>query len=357
MKPVCNHKISKELPVHICAWVFLFCLPPMLMGNSGGPDEEEMLRMVGPPLAMAVVFYLNYLYLVPRLLLRDKHNFYVLFNVLLCMGMLFFKHFWFEFTDAYYEQPQPPLPRQHSQTWAFLLFQLRDFIIFGLIAAMAAVIRMSQKWHSAEIGRQKAELKRIEAELKNLHYQINPHFLLNTLNNIYALIAFDTEKAQQAVQELSRLLRHLLYDNSQAFIPLEREIEFLHNYVTLMRIRLSSAVDLRFEIDVPAENNIRIAPLIFISLFENAFKHGISSMGKSFIHIRISATSPGSLTCTIANSNYPKKRNDISGSGIGLELVQKRLDLIYPGKYEWTKGTNEEQTVYTSTLTLKNLPT
>ena len=234
-----------------------------------------------------------------------------------------------------------------------MLFRLRDFVMFALIAGLAAVIRMSKKWHEAELGRQKAEMRRIEAELKNLHNQINPHFLLNTLNNIYALIAFDTDKAQQAVQDLSRLLRHLLYDNNQDFIPLNRELEFLRNYVALMKIRLSDNVDLQFTVDVPAGNHIRIAPLIFVSLFENAFKHGISPVKPSFIHIRIYSPQNGFLTCYIQNSNFPKTRNDISGSGIGLEQVQKRLDLAYPNRYGWTKGTNNQQTIYTSTLTLQ----
>ncbi|WP_443897281.1 histidine kinase [Paraprevotella clara] len=301
--------------------------------------------------AMAMVFYLNYIWLVPQLLFNKRNKAYVLSNVAFCIGMLFFTHLWFELVNAYFHSTPPP-PKNSMGFWGFLLFRLRDFILFGLIAALAATIRMSKKWHEAELGRQKAELKRIEAELKNLHNQINPHFLLNTLNNIYALIAFDTDKAQQAVQDLSRLLRHLLYDNNQDFIPLNRELEFLKNYVALMKIRLSSNVDLQFHIDIPSENPIRVAPLIFISLFENAFKHGISPVKPSFIHIKIYSSGPDTLSCSIENSYFPKQRNDISGSGIGLEQVQKRLDLIYPDKYEWTKGCDENATVYKSILTI-----
>ena len=160
------------------------------------------------------------------------------------------------------------------------------------------------------------------------------------------------EGSAWAVQDLSRLLRHLLYDNNQDFIPLNRELEFLKNYVALMKIRLSSNVDLQFHIDIPSENPIRVAPLIFISLFENAFKHGISPVKPSFIHIKIYSSGPDTLSCSIENSYFPKQRNDISGSGIGLEQVQKRLDLIYPDKYEWTKGCDENATVYKSILTI-----
>ena len=355
MKKMPAHKLSHEWLIHLLAWMFLFGLPPMLMSHPNEHMEDgELLRMIGPPLAMGIVFYINYLWLVPRLLLEKKHKTYVLINVLLCVGMLFFIHFWFKLGEAYFHIQPPVAPHDGGlEVWRSLMFRLRDFIMLGLIAALAAVIRMSQRWHVAELGRQNAELRRVEAELKNLHNQINPHFLLNTLNNIYALIAFDAEKAQQAVQDLSRLLRHLLYDNNQEFIPLNRETEFLRNYVALMKIRLAANVDLQFSIDVPAENSIRIAPLIFISLLENAFKHGVSTIKPSFIHIRIYCPHEGFLTCHIANSYFPKQRNDISGSGIGLEQVQKRLDLTYPGKYQWTKGPDESLTVYQSILTLQ----
>ena len=355
MKKSSVHQFPHEGLIHLLTWMFLFVLPPLLMNHSGeGMEAGEVFRMIGPPLAMAVVFYTNYLWLVPRLMFGQKRKTYVLVNLLLCTAMLFFIHFWFKLGEAYFHVRPPVAPQDDRlEVWRSLFFHLRDLFALGLTAALAAIIRMGKKWHEAELGRQNAELRRVEAELKNLHNQINPHFLLNTLNNIYALIAFDTEKAQQAVQDLSRLLRHLLYDNTGEFIPLNREIEFLRNYVALMKIRLSSHIDLQFSVDVQADNSITVAPLIFISLIENAFKHGVSPVRPSFIHIRISVPEKGRLTCRIENSCFPKLRNDISGSGIGLEQVQKRLDLIYPGKYEWHKGTNEDATVYTSILTLQ----
>ena len=122
----------------------------------------------------------------------------------------------------------------------------------------------------------RAERQKTEAELKNLKNQLNPHFLLNTLNNIYALIAFNSDKAQEAVQELSKLLRHVLYDNQQTFVPLEKELDFIRNYVALMRIRLPQQVEVSVNLEVDSGGALQIAPLIFISLIENAFKHGIS---------------------------------------------------------------------------------
>lgn len=354
MKCNFNYKFSQEFLIHLFAWMFLFGLPPMLIGRMSEPPENgEILRMTGPPLAMSVIFYLNYLWLVPRLLFKSRYKTYILVNVCLCFCLMGFIHLWFDMCNTHYPLTRCPARPTPPDWFNFVLFRMRDFVLFGFIAALAAIIRMSKKWHEAELGRQKAELQRTEAELKNLRNQINPHFLLNTLNNIYALIAFETDKAQQAVQDLSRLLRHLLYDNNQDFIPVEREADFLEKYVALMKIRLSDNVDLQFTIDIPRNDNMRIAPLIFISLIENAFKHGINPLHPSFIHIRLYSKRPGTLTCLIENSYFPKEKNDISGSGIGLKQVQKRLDLIYPQRHEWTKGTNPDHTIYTSELTIQ----
>ena len=126
------------------------------------------------------------------------------------------------------------------------------FLFHDTYRRLSAAIRLSGRWVQVEAARREAEKSRTEAELKNLRNQLNPHFLLNTLNNIYALIAFDTDKAQTAVQELSRLLRHVLYDNQQNFVTLGKEMDFIKNYIALMRIRLSSNVTVeRVSIFVP----------------------------------------------------------------------------------------------------------
>ena len=201
-------------------------------------------------------------------------------------------------------------------------------------------------------ARKEAERNRSEAELKNLRNQLNPHFLLNTLNNIYALIAFDTDKAQQAVQELSKLLRYVLYDNQQTYVPLGKETAFIRNYIELMRIRLSSNVQMTTQIDILPDSRTLIAPLIFISLIENAFKHGISPTERSFIHIHL-AENETEVICEISNSNHPKNIMDKSGSGIGLEQVNRRLEILYPGQYTWQKGISEDGKEYRSRLSIR----
>ena len=109
MKWYLNYKHSQELLIHLLAWVFLFCLPPMLIGRANErPGQEEMFRMMGPPLAMAMVFYLNYIWLVPQLLFNKRNKAYVLSNVAFCIGMLFFTHLWFELVNAYFHSTPPP---------------------------------------------------------------------------------------------------------------------------------------------------------------------------------------------------------------------------------------------------------
>ena len=226
-----------------------------------------------------------------------------------------------------------------------MVFIARDLVMLGLTAGLGATIRMSSQWQEAETARQ-------EAELKNLRNQLNPHFLLNTLNNIYALIAFDTEKAQQTVQDLSRLLRYVLYESQLNHVPLCKEIDFIQNYIDLMRIRVHKDVQIKIDIQTERNSQTPIAPLLFISLIENAFKHGISSTEPSFIHICI-REEKDTVCCEISNSNHPKNKSDKSGSGIGLEQVKKRLELIYPGKYTWKVSLSEDHRTYTSYLSIR----
>ena len=143
----------------------------------------------------------------------------------------------------------------------------------------------------------------------------------------------------------------MLYDNQQNFVPLYKEVAFMQNYIELMRIRLTDQVQVTTHIDVEPDDSTPIAPLIFISLLENAFKHGISQAGKGFIDMTLSQHQ-GTVTCQITNSNHPKRQNDKSGSGIGLEQVSKRLELMYPGHYTWEKGVSADGTEYFSKIVI-----
>ena len=311
-----------EVSLHVIVCIAVIAFPFLVAGRESY-DEEWVLRlrhMLGMQVAFLSVFYVNYLLLVPKMIFKGKTWAYVIVNVLL-VGLII----------------------------AAMIFLARDTFTMALIIGMSLAIRMSKKWVQAENARKEAERSRTEAELKNLRNQINPHFLLNTLNNIYALIMFDTPRAQEAVQELSRLLRYVLYDNQQRLVALPKEAEFIRNYIELMRIRMPANVTMDIDIGIDPSSKTMIAPLIFISLIENSFKHGISPTQPSHITIRLSEKD-GLVTCHTGNSNHPKQSNDKSGSGIGLGQVRRRLDLIYPMRYRWTCTADEK--LYVSTLTI-----
>jgi LytS/YehU family sensor histidine kinase len=230
-------------------------------------------------------------------------------------------------------------------------FVARKMLLLTVPIVLATLIQQSLHWYQIEEKQKESEMQRKELELKNLQSQFNPHFLLNTLNNIYALISFDQKKAQNAVISLSELMRQMLYGNEQTDINLQDEIQFIDNYINLMRLRLPQTVEIDVRYDIPEPCRIRIAPLIFISLVENAFKHGVSLSEPCFISIHLSADDH-QICFESSNSNFPKSKKDSSGHGIGLDQVQRRLDILYPENYKWEKGILKDNNTYISKITI-----
>lgn len=339
-----------EALIHIIGWGIVFGFPFLMMTRSGfNLTWTDYLRHGSViPLSFLLVFYANYCFLIPRYLFEGRIKQYLLLNALLIVCITAGAHLWQEYMFQTRLHGDKAGRRMGPPKWIFIL---RDAFSMILTIGLSAAIKMSGRWIQMDAARREAEKSRTEAELKNLRNQLNPHFLLNTLNNIYALIAFDADKAQAAVQELSRLLRHVLYDNQQNFVSLGKEMDFIKNYIALMRIRLSANVTVETRFDIRPDSPTQIAPLIFISLIENAFKHGISPTEPSHIHIRFSENDR-EVRCEIVNSHHPKNQADKSGSGIGLEQVSKRLELTYPGCYEWQHGVSEDGKEYKSILVI-----
>lgn len=328
-----------EILIHLISWGILFGFPAFFLERGGNANWGAYLHHTVVPFSLFIVFYVNYFLLIPRLLFRDRKQRYILGNIALVCLIGLSLHLWQSFNLP------PDAPKHTRPVPPGWIFFVRDILSLIFTIGLSAAIRMSARWSQAEAARREAEKNRSEAELRNLRSQLNPHFLLNTLNNIYALIAFNSDKAQQAVQELSRLLRYVLYDNQQTYVTLGQEADFIRNYIELMRIRLSANVTVSTQFDIRPNSQTPIAPLLFISLIENAFKHGISPTQPSFIDISLTETADA-ICCQIRNSNYPKSPTDKSGSGIGLEQVGKRLQLLYPGRYSWqqqvTPGNEQE---------------
>lgn len=335
---------SLEILIHTICWGLFFAFPLFFTQNSDGTIKwKEFMHHCIVPASLCIIFYLNYFIFVPHILFREQTKRFMFVNlatiVIMTIGLRYLNDL--HCPPPPHDRPLPPM----------YIFYLRNLASLIFSAGLSVAICMSKRWSETEAERREAVKSRTEAELKNLRNQLNPHFLLNTLNNIYALIAFDTEKAQQAVQELSKLLRYVLYDNQQMFVPLGKEIDFIRNYIELMRIRVSPQVNIQTQFNIKPQSQTPIAPLIFISLIENAFKHGISPVAPSFINIVISEDNE-KITCTIRNSNHPKARTDKSGSGIGLEQVRKRLELVYPEAYQWERKVSDDGKEYLSTIVI-----
>jgi two-component sensor histidine kinase len=345
--------MRRSYVIHIICWSIIILFPLFFVEHSETYSEifSRYLRNVGVQISFLVVFYINYVYLIPRVLFKDKTKLFFLYNILVVIGAFLLSFFWRELFTLLLPEMQPERwNHPHPPKWPFHFQYILSLILF---IGLSAAIRMSERWAKSEVERREAEKSRTEAELKNLRNQLNPHFLLNTLNNIYALIAFDTAKAQKVVEELSKLLRHVLYDNQQNFVPICKEAEFMRNYIELMKIRVTDNVKIDTDIDISPDDNTEVAPLLFISLVENAFKHGISPSEPSYINIHFKEED-GDIFCEIKNSNFPKRANDKSGSGIGLEQVSKRLELMYKGRYVWEKGVSENGKEYSSKIIIRH---
>ena len=183
----------------------------------------------------------------------------------------------------------------------------------------------------------------LERQLQYLKYQVNPHFLMNTLNNIHALVDIDPERAKASIVELSKLMRYVLYEGNNRLTPLSREVQFLNNYVRLMSMRYSDNV--RISLDVPEVlPDSLLPPLLLVIFVENAFKHGISYRTKSFVEISLQPHGDR-LLFNCRNSRQQKPQDENMKGGVGLSNVRRRLDLLFPGNY--TLDIKEQEDTYT----------
>lgn len=196
----------------------------------------------------------------------------------------------------------------------------------------AANIGIKKFYESMQKDEDNARLARevIEAEMYYLKYQINPHFLMNTLNNIHALVDIDADAAKEGIVGLSDMMRHVVYESSADSIPFLKDMKFLENYLELMKIRYSQHIDIQF--NYPQAKSLTVPPLIFIVFIENAFKHGVARNKESYIHINMSLEGD-MLVAKFENSAFSAIRSNKTVGGVGLENVSRRLEYIYGKNY------------------------
>ncbi len=319
------HKKQIEIAIHILIWVLLFYIPVALSTGSGTRIQEIALFFWLQLLFMAVLFYFNYLFAVERFLFNKKNWWvFILSNLGVLLLLYWVKH---EIFTIIIGKPGEGFKRPPV---AFIWYS--DFLIYLIPIAFAIAIKSGKRLTNFEIYRTEAENAKLQAELQTLKFQLQPHFFFNALNNIYSLVETEPEIARDSIHNLSSLMRHLLRASEMTTILLKEEIEFLNKYIALMQVRLTDSTQVikNFPPTIP---EIHIAPLLFISLVENAFKHGVSASQPGDIYFDLLIKDNKQLTFISRNTNYSKPKTDLSGSGIGLGNLKKRLAILYPGRH------------------------
>ena len=295
-----------------------------------------------------LIFIIHNSLIAPRLLLRKHRYVWYLVVNLLTITAVFSLVAIYEKYAPYDTEPYILNGKASFTDLAIYWNILLGFFMTGLNMGIKLLYR------SLRDEQQMEELKRqnLQAEMDYLRYQINPHFFMNTLNNIHALIDIDTEYAKSAVIELSKMMRCVLYESGSETISLKKDIQFIENYIELMRIRYDSSIDICLDYPATIPNKVAIPPLLLIVFVENAFKHGVSYNHASFIHIRIGYRDDA-VTAVISNSRHEKSRPGTTG--IGLENVKKRLALIYQDNYTLSID-DSDPAVYTVKLIIPIMP-
>src|SRR5574344_284060 len=220
------------------------------------------------------------------------------------------------------------------------------FIVVLLMLGLNLLVKYYFKFDGERKKMKELERKNLEQQLEYLKYQINPHFFMNTLNNIHALVDIEPEKAKSTIEELSKMMRYVLYEGNKKLIPLNKEVTFLSGYVRLMSIRYTDKVSITTDFNIPPTDKC-IPPLLLVTFVENAFKHGISYEKDSFIHVKMEI-SDKDLVFLCENSKVASA-SDTHG-GVGLENTHKRLDLIFGQKY--SLETHDDDTTYQVRLSI-----
>jgi two-component system, LytTR family, sensor histidine kinase AlgZ len=324
--------------LHISFWfVYLsFNLYQISAFQRGrGYDWERMITSASVQLVFTMLIaYLNYFITWPRFiktqnLWRYLLEFSVPFVALLTARVYLQRYL----VDGY----------THKVEYFYSsFFIVQIFAITLFIVIFVGMLRFAVDWFELEAKRKEVENEKLIAELNFLKAQINPHFLFNTLNNLYYLAYTKSENTTEVIAKLSQMMRYMIYDSNHPKVLLTKEIEYMQNYISLERLRLNNQIPINFDIQGSVENR-RIAPLIFITFLENAFKHGVSNNNpKAWVNVTVKLEG-NECIYTVENSK-PEKTDLSEKSGIGLQNVNRRLELSYPGQFKLS--TQDKKDVY-----------
>lgn len=355
-----NEHINYPIPIFVpilLIWIFMIVFPLVLIldpGNLSGNsiNVREMLGFYLPLLLTLCIFQINQKILVPKLVFKKYYIRYFVLNAIFVMVALFIREVAFFF-----------LERNPGESWGYFFtsycfsavkghFSIWTVLTFVALVILVCVICVVYQMMLRQIVRTFVlrEQKRatLQYELDFLKNQLSPHFLFNTLNNISALIRIDPKRAESSMDKLSKLLRVMLYQTSDQFIELQEDVDILQKYADLEKLRLDENFDFKFNV-ILEDPKRKIEPLLVMPLMENAMKHCVNPSGKSFAHICIEQKGD-ELRFHSENSNFPRKSQRKS-SGLGLVTFEKRLKLLYEGKFEYEKFVKDD--VYVCELKIK----
>jgi len=310
--------------LHTLFWL-LFWLALLLINGINWHLYTSAFAALIRTICYAGLVYFNLYILIPRFLSGKSFLWYVIVflgTILLATPIVFVLLY---FTTQFAPEYQAEVMNQRSGLF------ISNFLVVGF----STLVKIFSDWFRHQRERKDLESQTVRSELKFLKTQINPHFLFNTLNNLYALTLKKSDEAPEIVLKLSEMMRYMLYECNEKRVPLSKEVKYLRNYLDLERIRQGKNVDIKFEVNGEIRNQ-QIAPLMFIPFVENCFKHGLNhTINQGFIHIDLNVNH-NDLDMHISNSKperLPDAHHKRSG-GIGLANVRRRLDLIYENQYE-----------------------
>ena len=318
---------NREVLFHTAFWaVYISFIIYHISSYQHGPTILWGRVLLGALISIgyvAVLSYVNYFYLIPVLLIRKKTGRFIIAFVL-CFGALTF--FRFEMEDLAFRYS-----RAGARSPMGLQVIVEGIISDLFIVAFVGLLRFASDWLKLDSRRRELEKEKLNAELKFLKAQVNPHFFFNTLNNLYYLATIQSDKTPLVISKLSDVMRYMIYESNHEKVELAKEIEYMQHYISLEQMRLREGVELVFE--VSGRTDVLISPLILITFLENAFKHGASnSSGACWIKARVEVD--GDLLVYHIGNSKPAAINGVKNDGIGLINVRRRLDLAYPGRYQ-----------------------
>lgn len=342
-----HRKIIKILEIFLIlfVWSVLLLTPILFREGNNKPVWESVFKQFETIIPLTVLIFINRFVLVPQLLFK-KRQISFLVSVLSLIGFLTVGIYYYEVSDRRQNPPverqddaqmRPPLndfrednvshnkPPQGQPEQSGPIPPFANFLLLSvLIAGFDTGLRTTLRWTKVEQEKTELEKEKVATQLALLRNQVSPHFFMNTLNNIHSLVDINSDEAKIAIIKLSKMMRYLLYETETT--TLKKEIEFIESYINLMKLRFNEKVKIMisFPTFIPDKT---IPPLLFISLIENAFKHGISYKDKSFINLEL-IIGNDRLLFVVKNSKVDKKQID-EYSGISLLNVRKRLELLY----------------------------